>query len=701
MYFCSKWYRKSVIMKILPLSTRKESAIPQLLIEELRQNNVNILIGSGISIPLGFPSWGQLVEQLYESLAKGEYQPDSKTKGWLKENFKSYPDWTAELLKNLPGNFYVNSLSKIFNRLPRNPLSIVHALIALLPFKSYITTNYETTIEEYLSEFLYNPPVIYSHMDIINNNMILNNEIPVFKIHGCIKKKIDDLVLASSDYYNLLHNQQYVRFIDNLFSQNIIFSVGFSLKDRDFRYFAEERYNLYRSKCAPMYAIVEENETCNLEIEVYKNNYNIHIIPISKKNEFEELKSLLLSLYCLVYQIDSTQFGPQIADLIINRLHQTGKFQDILCVPDTDEIKRARKLLSIFKEPIDIEIFTTICTDAEIELSPAHYRAISSIAGNKIFCKYCEEETDEDVDHISKWLANYFEVIPLGKTSRYLSIYYKKIFKEFSETIFYLLSKKTGWDNLIGDDEHSEKKLERFNEFFRQEGKWKEWLILIDKVENFLDESCSQFINLMKTKVWVYFWTRRYVEAKRLIEKYPLIDEKKGQYSYTIRLMYMKNSYLKKLVTDLSSELSLDYFNRSLLGRSYARLSLKEKTKKKKKELLLKAKENLLMALKGAKRSTDMVEISVQSWYLAVVCSELGEMSNAYHYLAEVKRMDESIMNRIPGIAWLKLAEYRLSLKNENISQNEILDYKNTAINYMDELGVADSEYYVDKEYFY
>lgn len=688
-------------MKISPLSTRKESAIPQLLIEELRQNNVNILVGSGISIPLGFPSWGQLVEQLYESLAKGEYQPDSKTKEWLKDNFKFYPDWTAELLKSLPGNFYRNSLSTIFNKLPQNPLSMVHALIALLPFKGYITTNYETTIEDYLSEFMYNPPIVYSTTDIINNNMIVNHKIPVFKIHGCINKNMDDLVLASSDYYYLLHNQQYIRFIDNLFSQNIIFSIGFSLKDRDFRYFAEERFNLYGSKCAPMYAIVEENETCSLEIEVYKNNYNIHIIPISKKNEFEELKSFLLSLYCLVYQIDSSQFGPQIVDLIINRLYQTGKYSDITSVPDSNEIKRARNLLSIFKEPIDLDIFTTICTDAEIELSPAHYRAISSISGNKIFCKYHSEENDNDIGHISKWLANYFEVIPLGKTSRYLSVYYKKIFKEFSNTIFYLLSKKTGWDNLIGDDNYSEKKLERFNEFFRQEGKWKEWLELVDRVEGFIDKESSQFINLMKTKVWVYFWTRRYEEAKLLIKKYPQIDEKKGQYSYTLRLMYMNSNFLKKLVNNLSSESSLDYFNRSLLGRSYARLSLKEKAKKKKIDLLTKAKENLLMALKGAKRSTDMVEISVQSWYLAIVYSELGDMSNAYHYLAEVRRMDESIMNRVPGIAWLKLAEYRLSLKNENIAQVEILDYRNNAIKYMNELGIIDSEEYVDNEYFY
>lgn len=688
-------------MKISPLSTHKESYIPKLLIEELRRNNVNILIGSGISIPLGFPSWEQLVEQLYDYLSKGEYQPDNKTEAWLKDNFKSYPDWTAELLKNHSREFYVNSLSKIFNKLPQNPLSVTHALIALLPFKSYITTNYETTIEDYLSEFMYDSPVIYSHADIIDNNVIVNDKIPVFKIHGCIKKKIDDLVIASSDYYKLLHNQRYIRFIDNLLSQNITFSIGFSLKDRDFRYFAEERANLYGSKCAPMYAIVEENETCSLEKRVYKDKYNIHIISISKENEFAELKSFLLSLYCLVYQIDSSRFGPQIVNLITNRLHQTGKFQNISYISDTVEIEKARNLLSIFKEPVDIDIFTTICTDAGIELSPAHYRAISSISGNKIFYKYHSEEIDENIGYISKWLANYFEIIPLGKTSRYLSVYYKKIFKDFSSTIFYLLSKKIGWDNLIGDDEYSQKKLERFSEFFRQEGKWKQWLELVDKVEEFLNKECSQFINLMKTKVWVYFWTRRYEDAKKLIDTYPQIDEKEGQYSYNIRLMYMNSAYLKKLVLKLSSTPNLDYFNRSLLGRSYARLSLKEKTKKKKIELLSKAKENLLYALQGAKDGTDMVEISVQSWYLAIVCSELNEKNNAEYYLAEVKRLDESIMNRVPGIAWLKLAEYRLSLKDENITQDGVLERKNLAIKCMNELGVIDSKEYVDKEYFY
>ena len=688
--------------RIQPLSTLKEADIPVTLINEIRKNNVFMLVGSGLSIPLGFPSWENLITKLYDRIKSNHWKQDIKTKKWLKDNFNSVPDWTAELLKSISGDFYTKALSEIFKSYPENPVSIAHALISLIPFKGYITTNYDTLIEDYLSIFMYNEPSIFSHIDLMNNRRLYNfNKLSVFKIHGCIKKNPHELVLSSSDYYKLLHDQKYIRFIDFLFSQNIVFSIGFSLRDRDFRTFVEERYNLYGAKCAPMYSIVEEHETCPLEIDLYLNKYNIHIVPISKDNNFSELSSLLLSLYCLVYKVDSNKFGSHIISLVLNRLAQTGKFNNISLMPENHSIQKVKRLLSIFKEPVDIELFTTICTDAKIELSPAHYKAISTISENKIYLKTKVEPDNKDIEFVSSWLSNYFESIPSGTSSRYLSIYHKRILKEFSKTIFYLLTTKTGWTILIGTDNLSTSRLTRFNEFYRQEGKWKEWLILIENVETFIDKKSQQYLNLMKTKVWVYFWTRRYHEANELITRFPMIDEKEGQYSYSARLQYMNNDYLNNLIKVLSNQTSLDYFNRSLLGRSYARQSLKSKNVEEKKILLEKAKDNLTKALDEAKLKNDMIEISVQSWYLAIVYAELNDLKNANFYLADVKRIDESIMNRIPGIAWLKLAEYRLAFNNDSIDKLEKDNLRDIAIEYMNRLGMSKVEEYVDCEYFY
>jgi len=128
---------------------------------------------------------------------------------------------------------------------------------------------------------------------------------------------------------------------------------------------------------------------------------------------------------------------------------------------------------------------------------------------------------------------------------------------------------------------------------------------------------------------------------------------------------------------------------------------LRTMNKTQKNLLLAKAYENLRLALGDAKKDNDMIETAVQSWYLAVVCADSGKMEESHTYFAEVKRLDESIMNRIPGKAWLRLAEYRMYLKHERTEENMKFHLKKIAVSTMSDLGVIDAEQYVESEYYY
>jgi len=613
--------------------------------------------------------------------------------------------WTAEVLKESPGDFYSKALHDSFKSKLNVPVSLTHALLSIIPFKGYLTTNFDTLIEEYLGIFQLDSPKVWTYNEILENpSFRQDNKLNVYKIHGSADKDINSLILASSDYYKLIKDDRYVRFLDGIFSQNSILTVGFSLTDRDFRQFVEERYNLYKSNCAPMYAVIGADETCPLESQVYLNKYNIHVVPISKENNYSELSSLMLSIFCLVHQIDSNEFGPEINQLLESRLYKTGKFDIKNNHKDNRNIEDAVHLLSVFQEPIDIDLFATVCTDFGLELSSAHFRAIFSTDRNFVFLKQKTVSAKKHIEFVAKWLSNYLEAIPLGSTSRYLSVFHKKFLAQFSKTIFFLLSKKEGWNSLISsplDSKAEVLKLRRINEYYRQEGEWTEWLKLCDQIETFIDKTAPLYIELLKTKVWVYFWTRRFEDAKSLIKLHPSIDEKEGQYSYWSRLQYMKPNALKNLVKELESKPTLEYFNRSLLGRSYARLSLRTMNKTQKNLLLAKAYENLRLALGDAKKDNDMIETAVQSWYLAVVCADSGKMEESHTYFAEVKRLDESIMNRIPGKAWLRLAEYRMYLKHERTEENMKFHLKKIAVSTMSDLGVIDAEQYVESEYYY
>lgn len=121
-------------------------------------------------------------------------------------------------------------------------------------------------------------------------------------------------------------------------------------------------------------------------------------------------------------------------------------------------------------------------------------------------------------------------------------------------------------------------------------------------------------VPLLRTKLWVHFWTRDYDQVNLIVTTYPGVDEKQGESSYRNRLMYMKIDQLRKLVKKLTIEANLDYYNESLLGRAYARLSVAESRETMRIQLLHNAKQHITKALEGAKVKNDLIETAVQSW---------------------------------------------------------------------------------------
>lgn len=686
---------------LFPLQQEKEAAIPIDLIKSLRQETVLALVGAGLSIPLKFPSWDKLIKEIFHHVESTSWFKDDKNYKWLIDKSNSHPDWVAEVLHTEQKESFRNALKEVFKK-RELPFSYNHALLALLPFKGYVTTNYDTLIEDYLGIFDLDPAYSLDYKEAVTNLRFFSTSSRfILKMHGCITRSIDDIVLTSSDYYNVMHNEAYNRILAWIFSQYTIVAMGYSLRDKDFRSFLEERHHLFQKNCPPMYVIIGEKDTCPIEMSTYYNKYNIQLVPISEAYNYVELTSLLFSLYSLVHRVDSSKITHEIETIMKFRAKSTGRFPDVdATIPD--EMHHALRLLSVFREPVDLEVFTTICTDDGLPFSPAHYRAISSATvDGKIGAKPIVEPSDGEISQVSKWLSKILEQAPVGTAPRYLSTYHKNIFNLFCNTIYKLLLNHSGWSNLIDDDEKSIQRLTTLNEYFRQQGKWKKWLKVADFALTFIKDDSPLFVPLLRTKLWVHFWTRDYDQVNTIVTTYPCVDEKKGESSYKNRLMYMKIDQLKNLVKKLTKEPNLDYYNESLLGRAYARLSVAESRATKRIQLLNNAKQHIARALEGAKVKNDLIETAVQSWYLSCVLVDLDELDEAQKHLAEVRRLDEGIMGRIPGIAWLRVAEYRFELKNPKSQESSKGRKREIAIAAMRELGMINPENFVDNEYYY
>ncbi|MBI5504189.1 MAG: SIR2 family protein [Deltaproteobacteria bacterium] len=683
-----------------PLLLAKEAAIPLDLIERLRRRQVVAFVGSGLSMPLGLPSWSRLISIICERVAATMYSPDPRNSQWLRHISDAQPEWAAEVIHGMGPDKYFAVLRDVFGAHPSTPFSFNHSLLALLPFQMFLTTNFDTLIEQYVSLFDWHKPVVLTHHEAWQASAWAEDGARrILKIHGSVDKDPHEIVLRASDYADLERDPRHYRLIASLFSRFGIITFGYSLRDRQFRTLVEER-RLAQSDCPPMYCVLSDAETCPAEISIYASRYNVRVIPISDDGAFAELSSFLLSLYCLIHRVDSSAVATDITRIIATRgvaMRASGTPPSTL----TAHEQKALSLLSVFREPVELTLFTTLCTDCSIDLTPAHYRSLGCDAGcGRIGATAATSVTVEDRKIVAQWLTRELDSMPLGGPPRYFSVYHKAFLDQHVRTLEFLLLSAEGWTTLIPNDANGRSRLARINEYFRQAGMWSEWLAIADVGQSLVSGDRELQLMLLRSKAWVYFWTRRYDDLEALIEAEPEIDNKEGESSYRERLRYMDREHLHEFVSSPAVRTERDHFSHSLLGRAYARVAT-TKTTEERKALLFKAREHVQTALEQAKVSKDLIEASVQSWYLACILSDLGDTAQAQIQLAEVRRLDESIMSRVPGLAWLKVAEYRFEANRRDGTAEIRAAKRAEAVEAMTKLGVQNVDEYVDRDYYF
>lgn len=670
------------------LSNEKESIIPSTLIQDLRNGNVLAWVGAGLSIGMGYPSWETLVCKIAENIDNTLWGA-SELQEWAKKNANSSPEWVAEVLSQTHYKGYSDALIKEFGQnTPKK--SYMHALLSLLPFKGYITTNYDSLIEDHLEKFTSYTPNIYTPKNA--SSLFAKNEDQkfIYKVHGSINDNLEDVILTETDYYSLMQHGIYNKILSSLFSKYTLVGFGYSLRDRDFRSILNERYEFFGNNCPPFYMFTSSKDTCQEEIDCYRNKFNVHIVSISPEYGFQELSSTIFSMYCLCHRIDSTNHCHDILDLLNARLYGQSILVKIINNP---ALQKANQFLSGIKDPLELDEIVSILSENCINITSAHVELLCKWVDNKRLI--CAEPDDKNTDRINlaKLLKKNIDVIPIDDNPKFLSSYYKKIIDKYYNTLSNLLIYQDSFEVLIT----CKNELKRISEYYKQQGLWKEWLAIAANAKNFCNQNLKT--DILQSIAWVYFWTRDYNNLRNLLNKYPKIDRSCGVNNYSSKLDYMSpaklNDQAKKLRKKYNANKG-DYFDISLLGRVYARLSTICDSQKD--HYLSEAEFFVTEALKLASSMHDMIEIAVQNWYLALILIDKGEIESAKIHLAEVKRLDENIMERKPGIAWLRVAEYRLALV---LAPQNTGNKRRIAYQAMEQLGMNNIDEYLDKEYFF
>ena len=211
------------------------------LIEALKNKNVILFVGAGISMQIGLPSWSNIIDKMASEL------------GFDTEVFKSFGDYLALAEYYEIKRTNIGSLRSWMDRTwHQNYIkieeSIVHKNIVELDFPIIYTTNYDRWIEESFNLYKKGYTKISNVGDLVNIN---TNKTQIIKFHG----DFDDdqsIVLTESDYFDRLDFETPldIKLRSDVLGKSILF-IGYSLNDINLRYMFYKLNKLWnRSNCS-------------------------------------------------------------------------------------------------------------------------------------------------------------------------------------------------------------------------------------------------------------------------------------------------------------------------------------------------------------------------------------------------------------------------------------------------------------------
>ncbi len=234
-----------------PADSHKTIAIPLELAEELAKGNVILFCGEGISTGVG---QFQLKRQqgmknrnlkasfeipVQDAIFKGaDGLPDHYKLAQALTQDADLGDAGSRSLPEVAQSYQVKmGRNRLLNKIvqwvkydqPYKPLP-AHHLIASLPFKRIITTNWDELLERALEQA--NTPCIRVVTDA---EVPFVKDITLIKLHGSLERP-ESLIITSNDYFDVFaRSPEITRLVGSYFATQTILFLGFSLTDPDFR----------------------------------------------------------------------------------------------------------------------------------------------------------------------------------------------------------------------------------------------------------------------------------------------------------------------------------------------------------------------------------------------------------------------------------------------------------------------------------
>lgn len=219
------------------------------ILKNLREENLAIFAGSGMSVPSGFVDWKGLLKPIAEEL-KLDIDKESDLISLAQYHCNEYSTRSK-----------INQL--ITDELNLNAaISENHKTLSRLPINTFWTTNYDKLIEKSLEDVGKIPDVKYFVNQLASTKP--KRDAIVYKMHGDIDH-LDQIIITKADYesYHLNMSPFINTLTGDLISKTFLF-IGFSFSDPNIDYIL--------SRVRTMYNQNQRRHYCFLKREQFGNN---------------------------------------------------------------------------------------------------------------------------------------------------------------------------------------------------------------------------------------------------------------------------------------------------------------------------------------------------------------------------------------------------------------------------------------------
>lgn len=211
---------------------------------ELKQQNVAIFAGAGLSVPAGYVDWRGLLKPLADELNLSvDREHDLVRVAQYHINHHSN--------RNDLANAILNGFSVRHAQITPN-----HRILARLPIDVYWTTNYDSSIENALREAGKLADVKHTADHLVHT--LYARDVIVYKMHGDHQHPAE-AVLAKEDYeqYHLKRGDFLTALAGDLLSKMFLF-IGFSFADPNMDYVLSRMYTRHGRNQRKHYCFVKK-----------------------------------------------------------------------------------------------------------------------------------------------------------------------------------------------------------------------------------------------------------------------------------------------------------------------------------------------------------------------------------------------------------------------------------------------------------